>query len=67
MPAQQPLITQGKVQVKADEEASIAAVAQGKKPIHFRATKQARPPITRMQKWAAFTLEIGKHQETIST
>ncbi len=31
MPAQRLVITQGKVRVKADEEASIAAVAQGKK------------------------------------
>ncbi len=39
MPAQRPLITQGKVQVKAAEEACIATVVQRKKPIHFRATK----------------------------
>jgi hypothetical protein len=39
MPAQRPLIIQGKVQVKADAEASIAAVVQGKEPIHFRAPK----------------------------
>ncbi len=39
MHAQRPLITQGKVKVKADAEASIATVVQGKEPIHFRATK----------------------------
>ncbi len=39
MPAHQHLITLGKVQIKADAAASIAAGVQGKEPIHVRATK----------------------------